>query len=51
MGDFIPVKLGMDSGEKPIFMMLHKGYAENANFVYIFENGKGVRIPATSYKT
>ncbi len=51
MGDFIPVKLGMDSGEKPIFMMLHKGYAENANFVYIFENGKGVRIPATSYIT
>jgi len=51
MGDFIPVKLGMENGEKPIFMMLANGFPEKENFVYIFENGKGVRIPAASYQT
>jgi len=51
MGDFIPVKLGMENGEKPVFMMLANGFPEKENFVYIFENGKGVRIPAASYQT
>ncbi len=51
MGDFVPVKLGMDSGEKPVFMRVQKGYPEKENFVFIFENGKGVRVPVTAYVT
>ncbi len=51
MGDFIPVKLGMDSGEKPIFMRVQPSYPEKENFVFIFENGKGVRVPVTAYVT
>ena len=51
MGEFLPAKLGMDEGERPVFMRVQKGYPENENFVYIFENGKGVRIPASSYET
>ena len=51
MGEFIPAKLGMDEGERPVFMRIQKGYPENENFVYIFENGKGVRVPASCYET
>ena len=51
MGDFLPAKLGMDDGEKPIFMMIHKGYREGENFVFVFENGKGVRVPTICYET
>lgn len=51
MGEFVPVKLGFESGEKPILMKLFTGFSEGENFVYIFENGKGVRIPATAYVT
>ena len=51
MGEFLPAKLGMDDGECPIFMRIQASYPENENFVYIFENGKGVRIPASAYET
>jgi DNA gyrase subunit A len=51
MGEFLPAKLGMDEGEKPIFMRVQKDYPEHEHFVYIFENGKGVRVPASCYET
>ena len=51
MGDFLPAKLAMDDGERPVFMRVQKGYPDNEYFVYIFENGKGVRIPASCYET
>ena len=53
MGEYIPAKLGMDQGEKPIFMRLFdsKSNPEKENMVFFFENGKGVRIPVTSYVT
>ena len=51
MGDFIPAKLGMDAGEKPIFMRLYTPPTEDENMVFIFENGKGVRVPLTAYET
>ena len=51
MGEFLPSKLGMEEGEKPIFMRLQPSYPEDESFVYIFENGKGVRIPANCYET
>ena len=51
MGDFLPAKLGMEEGEAPIFMRIQSSYPEDESFVYIFENGKGVRVPASSYET
>ena len=51
MGDFIPAKLGMDSGEKPIFMKLYAPPTEDENMIFIFENGKGVRVPLSAYET
>ena len=51
MGDYLPAKLGMDDGEKPVFMRVQKGYPAGENFVFIFENGKGVRVPVSNYET
>ena len=51
MGDYIPAKLGMDPGEKPIFMRVQNEYPEKDNMVFLFENGKGVRIPISAYQT
>ena len=51
MGEYLPAKLGMDEGERPVFMRVQKDYPENEHFVYVFENGKGVRVPASCYET
>ena len=51
MGAFIPAELGMESGEKPIFMKVQTSYPENENMVFIFENGKGVKVPMSAYDT
>ncbi len=51
LGEYLPAKLGMDEGEKPIFMRVQSGYPTGEYFVFIFKNGKGVRIPVTNYET
>ena len=51
MGDFLAAKLNMDEGEKPVFMRVQKGYPAGESFVFIFENGKGVRVPVSQYET
>ena len=51
MGEYIPAKLGMESGEKPLFMNIQNSFRDGYNFVFIFENGKGVRIPEKAYET
>jgi len=51
MGDFVPAKLGMETGEKPVFMRVQKDYPENEHIIFIFENGKGVRVPLSAYET
>lgn len=51
MGEYVPVKLSMDTDEKPVFMNIQNSYREGYDFVFIFENGKGVRIPEKAYET
>ena len=51
LGDFIPAKLGMDTGEKPMYVTTQTGYPAGTNMIFIFENGKGVRVPVTAYET
>jgi len=51
MGEYLPAKLGMEDGEKPVFMKLHTGWNEGESFVFVFENGKGVRVPLSAYET
>lgn len=53
LGDFIPSKLDMDlqNKEKPVFMQVNPTYSNNEHYIFIFENGKGVRIAASAYQT
>ncbi len=51
IGDYVPAKLGFDKGEHAIFMKSFKKDGMRGNFVFVFENGKGVRVPADAYET
>ena len=51
MGQFVPSELKMDPGEKPVFVSLQSEFREGYNYVFIFENGKGVKIPEKAYET
>lgn len=51
LGEFVPAKLDFDDGERVIAMKALKKYEETHNIVYIFANGKGVKIPVSSYET
>ncbi len=50
LGDYLPVALKMDADEKPILMNIQNKYPEKENFVFIFANGKGVRVSASNYE-
>lgn len=51
LGDYVPAKLGFDDNEKVVGVAVIDEYRETENIIFIFENGKGVRIPANSYQT
>ena len=51
LGEFVPAKLGMDPGEKPILIKMLKGAKDTDKFIFIFENGKGVKVPLSAYQT
>ena len=51
MGDFLNAKLGMEKEERPILMRIQNSYPEGEFMLYVFENGKGLRVPITAYET
>ena len=51
LGDYVPAKLGFDEDEKVVYMKVLNEYKETDRFVFIFENGKGVKVPVTAYET
>ena len=52
LGTFLPAKLGFEEGEKPILMkVVNETYKPEHHIIYVFENGKGVRIPVSAYET
>ncbi len=50
LGDYLPVVLKMDADEKPVLMNIQNKYPAKDHFVFIFANGKGVRISAAAYE-
>lgn len=50
-GEFIPVKFEFEENEKIFHLECVKEYNPDYNMIFIFENGKGVRIPLNSYQT
>ncbi len=52
LGEYLPARLEMDEGERAIAMQAYyKEKPLDKNWVFIFENGKGVRVPASAYET
>ncbi len=50
LGDYLPVKLNMDPDEKPVLMNIQNKYPAKENLVFLFANGKGVRISVSNYE-
>ena len=51
MGEYIPAKLGMDADEHVIACQMIYDLVPEHHMIYIFENGKGVRIPMSAYES
>ncbi len=51
MGDYLQSKLKMEDDEHPVYMEIRNDYPAGENMIFLFENGKGVRIPVTAYVT
>lgn len=53
LGEFVASKLKFEQGqdEKCIFMKSLNKYDENHNIIFIFQNGKAVKVPLTAYET
>lgn len=51
LGDYIPSKLGFDEGEKALGVVRVSDYKQGGNVIFIFKNGKGVRVPLAGYET
>ncbi len=50
MGDYIPSKLGMDDDEHVINCKMIYDIVPDHHMIYVFENGKGVRVPMSVYE-
>ena len=50
MGDYVPSKLQMDDDEHVVGCKMVYELNPNHHFVYIFENGKGVRVNLSAYE-
>lgn len=51
LGIYVPKKLKFDEDERPIFMRVNPSFDENQNLIFVFENGKAVRVPMSQYAT
>ncbi len=51
LGEYVPGKLGFDEGERCIFGTSVNEYNDSDNMVFVFANGKGVKVPVNSYQT
>jgi DNA gyrase subunit A len=50
LGDFLPSVLKMAEGERPVKMFIQNEYPEKDHFVFLFANGKGVRVSVAAYE-
>ena len=48
-GEYIPARLGMDEGEKAVFVLKTKDYG--GYLIFAFENGKVAKVPLNVYET
>ncbi|MBQ9130423.1 MAG: topoisomerase IV, partial [Clostridia bacterium] len=51
LGEYVAAKLGFDKDERCIYMMRAGNYDPAVNVIFLFENGKAVKIPLSAYET
>ncbi len=51
LGDYVPAKLGFDKDERCIYMINLSSYDPGVNVIFVFENGKAVKVPLAAYET
>ena len=51
VGEYVAKPMKMDNGEKPVFMTTECQMRAGYNYVFVFENGKCVRVPEKAYET
>lgn len=51
LGDYIPAKLNFDEDEGTLYMCVVREYRSDFYLLFIYENGKGVRVPLSAYET
>ena len=49
LGDYLPQKLGMDTGENVLQVILPEDY--KGFIIFFFENGKAAKVPLSAYET
>ncbi len=51
LGEYLPAHLNFDEGERPILLKALTEYPPEHSIIFLFENGRGVRIPLGAYET
>ena len=51
LGDYVAAKLQFDKDERCVYMVNLKKYDPKVNMIFIFANGKGVKVPLSAYET
>ena len=51
LGDFVAAKLKFDPDEHCVFGKSIDSYPEKHNIIFVFENGKAVKVPLSAYET
>ena len=51
LGEYLPASLNFEDGEYPIMLKALTEYNPKHNIVFLFENGKGIRVPLSAYET
>ena len=51
LGTYVPKQLNFDDDEHPVFMKINPVFDDKQNVIFVFENGKAVRVPTSQYAT
>ena len=51
IGEYVGKRLKFDANERPVIMIVNPQLTEKQNMIFIFENGKAVRVPMSEYAT
>lgn len=51
LGEYLPAHLDFDENERPVMLKALTEYNPEHHIIFLFANGKGVRIPVSAYAT